>query len=396
MERESRVNKSLLNARMNLICYFVSLVVAFFTRKILLDYLGTEFIGFTGTLGSLLGFLSLAELGVGIAIGYVLYQPIFDDDKRKINEIISVLGYLYRKIGFFILGMGIVLSCFLPLIFRSTELSMTIVFLGFYSYLFSSLFSYFFNYRMSLLSADQRNYLVTGVFQIVNTSKVVIQMILAYYTKSFYLFLIIEFLGGLINSIILNRVIDRTYPWLKTEIKLGKTLFRKYPEIGKYIKQLFVHRIAGFVQFQTLPIFIYSFVSLPMVALYTNYTLVTQRIQGLMSGILDSTGAGVGNLISEGNQQKIYNVYKELFAVRAFISGVFACCVYYLIPSFIELWLGEEYLLSNLVSLLIVVQLYLFLLRGVTDQFLFGYGLFYDVWAPIAESIVFVLFSVVF
>ena len=392
MERESRVNKSLLNARMNLICYFVSLVVAFFTRKILLDYLGTEFIGFTGTLGSLLGFLSLAELGVGIAIGYVLYQPIFDDDKRKINEIISVLGYLYRKIGFFILGMGIVLSCFLPLIFRSTELSMTIVFLGFYSYLFSSLFSYFFNYRMSLLSADQRNYLVTGVFQIVNTSKVVIQMILAYYTKSFYLFLIIEFLGGLINSIILNRVIDRTYPWLKTEIKLGKTLFRKYPEIGKYIKQLFVHRIAGFVQFQTLPIFIYSFVSLPMVALYTNYTLVTQRIQGLMSGILDSTGAGVGNLISEGNQQKIYNVYKELFAVRAFISGVFACCVYYLIPSFIELWLGEEYLLSNLVSLLIVVQLYLFLLRGVTDQFLFGYGLFYDVWAPIAESIVFVLF----
>ena len=396
MERESRVNKSLLNPRMNLICYFVSLVVAFFTRKILLDYLGTEFIGFTGTLGSLLGFLSLAELGVGIAIGYVLYQPIFDDDKRKINEIISVLGYLYRKIGFFILGMGIVLSCFLPLIFRSTELSMTIVFLGFYSYLFSSLFSYFFNYRMSLLSADQRNYLVTGVFQIVNTSKVVIQMILAYYTKSFYLFLIIEFLGGLINSIILNRVIDRTYPWLKTEIKLGKTLFRKYPEIGKYIKQLFVHRIAGFVQFQTLPIFIYSFVSLPMVALYTNYTLVTQRIQGLMSGILDSTGAGVGNLISEGNQQKIYNVYKELFAVRAFISGVFACCVYYLIPSFIELWLGEEYLLSNLVSLLIVVQLYLFLLRGVTDQFLFGYGLFYDVWAPIAESIVFVLFSVVF
>ena len=204
MERESRVNKSLLNARMNLICYFVSLVVAFFTRKILLDYLGTEFIGFTGTLGSLLGFLSLAELGVGIAIGYVLYQPIFDDDKRKINEIISVLGYLYRKIGFFILGMGIVLSCFLPLIFRSTELSMTIVFLGFYSYLFSSLFSYFFNYRMSLLSADQRNYLVTGVFQIVNTSKVVIQMILAYYTKSFYLFLIIEFLGGLINSIILK------------------------------------------------------------------------------------------------------------------------------------------------------------------------------------------------
>lgn len=395
MARESRVKKSLLNARMNLICYFVSLIAAFFTRKILLEYLGTEFMGFTGTLGSLLGFLSLAELGIGTAIGYVLYQPIFDNNRDKIKEVISVLGYLYQKIGLLILGLGIVLSLFLPWIFSDTDISVGVIYFGFYAYLFSSLFSYFFNYRMTLLSADQRNYLVTGLFQMVNTSKVVIQMILAYYTQSFYLFILIEFLGGLINSIILNRIINRTYPWLQTEIKLGKALFRKYPEIGKYIKQLFVHRISGFVQFQILPMLIYSFVSLPMVALYTNYTLVTQRIQGLMSGVLDSTGAGVGNLVSEGNQTKIFTVFQELFAMRAFISGVFACCVYYLIPSFISLWLGDEYLLSNLVTLLVVVQLYLFLLRGVTDQFLFGYGLFNDVWAPVAESVLFVLFAIV-
>lgn len=60
-----------------------SLLVAFFTRKIFLDQLGTEFIGLTGTLQSLLGFLNLAELGVGTAIGYVLYKPIFDDNKEK-------------------------------------------------------------------------------------------------------------------------------------------------------------------------------------------------------------------------------------------------------------------------------------------------------------------------
>lgn len=102
---------------MNLICYFVSLSVAFFTRKILLDYLGAEFIGLTGTYGSLLGFLNLAELGIGGAIGYVLYKPIFDGDQDKIQEIISVFGCLYRYIGFFILIAGIILSGFLPLIF---------------------------------------------------------------------------------------------------------------------------------------------------------------------------------------------------------------------------------------------------------------------------------------
>lgn len=122
MSKESRIKKSLLNARINLICYLVSLVIAFFSRKIFIDQLGVEFIGLTGTLSSLLSFLNLAELGVGSAIGYVLYKPIYEDDKIKINEIISIFGYLYRCIGLYILGAGVILSFFLPWIFQIPRL----------------------------------------------------------------------------------------------------------------------------------------------------------------------------------------------------------------------------------------------------------------------------------
>lgn len=202
MVKESRVKKSFLNARMNLICYMASLVVAFFTRKVFLDQLGTEFIGLTGTLQSLLGFLNLAELGVGTAIGYVLYKPIFDDDKSKINEIISVFGYLYRYIGLVILGAGIILSAFLPWIFPDTTFSWGVIYFGFYAYLASSMLGYFVNYRMTLLSADQKNYIVTGYFQLTSTTKVILQMILAIYVHSFYLYLAIEIIFGIINSII--------------------------------------------------------------------------------------------------------------------------------------------------------------------------------------------------
>ena len=84
---ESRVKKTLLNARVNLVFYFL-------TRKIILDCLGADFVGLTGTLQNLLGFLNLAELGIGSAIGYVLYKPLFERNQEKINEIISVMGYL--------------------------------------------------------------------------------------------------------------------------------------------------------------------------------------------------------------------------------------------------------------------------------------------------------------
>lgn len=372
-------------------CYFVSLLVAFFTRKIFLDQLGTEFIGLTGTLQSLLGFLNLAELGIGTAIGYVLYKPISENDYSKINEVISVFGYLYHCIGLFIIGAGIVLSFFLPCIFPNTSFSYGIIYFGFYSYLMASILGYFVNYKQTLLSADQRNYIVTGYFQVATTTKVLVQMVLALTICSFYLYLAMELVFGIINSIILQWKINAIYPWLQSEVKLGQQLFKKYPEIGKYVKQLFIHKIATFVQFQITPFLIYSYVSLPIVALYGNYMMLTQKVQGFVSGILDSTGAGIGNLILEGDSRKIYDTYKELFAVRFLLVGVLSACIFFLGTSFISMWLGDKYLLSDLVVLLIVVQFFMSIMRGTTDQFLFGYGLFYDVWAPAVETVVFML-----
>ena len=139
VDSNSRVGKSLLNARVNLIFYFLSLLLAFFSRKIFLDHLGTEFIGLTTTLQNLLGFLNLADLGIGASIGYVLYKPLFDKDEKKLNEIISVLGYLYNRIGIVIFGAGIILSCFLPMIFKEEAISIGVIYAVYYGFLISSL-----------------------------------------------------------------------------------------------------------------------------------------------------------------------------------------------------------------------------------------------------------------
>ncbi|MFI3266774.1 MAG: sugar transporter [Rikenellaceae bacterium] len=395
MEQESRVEKSLLNARVNLMCYFLSLVVAFFTRKVLLDQLGVEFIGLTGALSSVLGFLNLAELGVGSAIGYVLYKPIYDNDKYKINEVISLLGYLYKKIGLFILGAGVIISFFLPLIFADTGFSWGVIYLGFYCYLSSSLLGYFVNYRMSLLSADQRNYEVAWVFQISTTIKVLIQVVLALKYQSFVMYLCLEVLFGVVNSVALNYRINKVYPWLRTDVRLGKELFKKYPKVWVYIKQLFAHKVGYFAQFQLIPILIYPFASLAMVALYGNYTMLSSRIQALVGNVLDSTRAGVGNLISSGDQQKIYAVYKQLLSIRTLAAGLLSCCTFVLASGFIEVWLGEQYVLSDTILFMVCVSMFLGLLRGANDEFMFGYGLFYDVWAPLAEGAILVVVSLV-
>ena len=394
-QQESRVKKSLLNARVNLIFYFLTLILSFFSRKIFLDTLGADFVGLTGTLQNLLGFLNLAELGIGSAIGYVLYKPLFEHDEGKINEIISVFGYLYRWIGFIILGAGLILACFLPLIFPKTQFEMGLIFFAYFSFLASSLIGYFANYKQTLLGADQKNYVVTAYFQTGNIVKVLIQMASAYYTGSYYLWVIIELTFGIIYSIILNWKINQVYPWLRSEVRLGKQLFKKYPEVMKYTKQLFVHRISTFVQFQTTPFLVYAFVSLQTVAYYGNYTIVTDKVSQLLNNLLSSTGAGVGNLIAEGNKEKIEHVFWELISIRFFITGILLFSLYNLLPPFITLWLGPQYLLANSVLILMLFSFFIGMTRGATDQFLYGYGLFYDTWAPVAESVIFIIVAII-
>lgn len=408
VEQESRIKKTLLNARVNLIFYFLQLILSFFSRKIFIDCLGADFLGLTGTLGNLLGFLNLAELGVGSAIGYLLYKPLFDHDHEKINEIISVMGYLYHRIGFIILGSGIILSGFLPLIYPldaanapvtgetgDPRINYGIIFIAFYAFLGSSLLGYFINYRQNLLGADQRNYVVTAYYKTMYIGKILVQMVIAYWTRNLWLWIAIEFGFGIFYSFVLNWRIDNTYPWLKANIKEGKQLFRKYPEVMKKTKQLFVHKIGTFFLRQALPFLIYAFSTLAMVTFYQNYTTITDRVSGFFSNIIGGIGASVGNLIAEGNKSKILSVFWELLSLRFFIAGLIVVPVFLLIDSFICIWLGFEYLLSIITLYLILIPVFINVIRGTADDFIFGYGLFWDTWAPIAESIILVTISIV-
>ena len=395
MANESRVKKTLLNARVNLIFYFLTLVLSFFSRKIFLNTLGADFVGLTGTLTNLLSYLNLAELGISSAIGYVLYRPLFEQDQLKINEIISVFGYLYRWVGIIILFAGCLLSIILPLIFPNTGFDLTIIYLAYFSFLASSLIGYFINYRQTLLGADQKNYVVTAYFQTCNIIKIFTQMISAYYTGNYYIWIAIEFIFGIIYTLILNWKINQVYPWLKSDVKNGKLLYKKYPEVMKYTKQLFVHKITTLVQFQTTPFLIYAYVSLQTVAYYGNYTIITDKVKLLFENFLGSTAAGIGNLIAEGDKKKIQKVYWEMMCLRFFIIGITAFSLYYILPLFINLWLGPEYILSDRVLILVLTIFTLNILRGTTDQFINGYGLFYDVWAPAVEALIFIVVALI-
>lgn len=390
-----RVSKSIKNAEVNLLFYFLTIFLAFFSRKIFLECLGAEFIGLNGTLSNILGYLNLAELGIGGSIGYLLYKPLQQNNKIDISEILSVFGYLYNWIGSIILGAGIVISLFFPLIFDNTPLGLGIVYFSFYSILGSSLIGYFINYRQILLSADQKNYLVAIYTQTANLIKTLLQIYLAYYYKNLYLWVAIEFLFGIIGCIILNWKINKEYPWLKTDKTKGRSLLKKYPRILTYTRQIFIHKIKDFLIYRSDELFIFLFVSLKMVAFYGNYTMVITKIGQLFGSILGSMEASIGNLVAEGNKENIMKVFWEITTIRHFVAGFLCFSIYHFIEPFISLWLGSEYILPREILILLVLALYIGTSRGSVDMFNATHGLFADTWTAWLELIMTIVITLV-
>ena len=383
-----RVHKSMLNAEVNLLFYFLSLFFAFFSRKIFLDNLGAEFIGLTGTLNNILGYLNLSELGISACIGYFLFKPIQTNNRQEIQDILSLLGYLYNWIGCIIFAGAFFISLFFPLIFAHAELSLGIIYFAFYSFLGSSLIGYFINYRQILLSADQKNYLVAIYYQSANLVKIALQIFLAYQFKNLYVWVAIEFLFGIIGCIILNWKINKEYPWLNVNKKQGKQLLKRYPEIITKTKQVFIHKIKDFVLVKSDELFIFLFVSLKMVAYYGNYMIIISKLISMFSAIMGGVGASVGNLVAEGNKQSMLKVFWELTTIHHIIAATLSFSLYNLIEPFITHWLGAEYIMDHNILILLIIYIYITNSRNSVDGFNYAHGLYADVWSAWAELII--------
>lgn len=393
---ESRTQKSLKNAQVALIFYFIQLLLGFFSRKAFFDYLGSELLGLNTTASNLLGFLNLAELGVSAAVGYFLYQPLYDKDYVKLNKLVSIQGWIYRKIAFLIIGASIILMMFFPMIFKKSPLPIWYAYCTFGVLLFSAMLGYFFNYRQIVLYADQKNYKIQQNVQGSTIIKTILQILaISFLPFPFFGWLILEVIGSISTTLILNAVLRKEYPWLKTEIKDGKKYIKEYPEILKKTGQAFFHRIGGVILSQSSPLIIYGFTSLSVVALYGNYVLIITKVTQLLASLFNSTSAAIGNLIASKDDKRIIKVFWELYDSRLFFSTVVLLSLYYLTNPLITIWLGKSYCLDKTFLLLYIIMNSVTMTRTTVDNYISALGLFSDIWSPIAEAFINISSSII-
>ena len=396
MAEVSRTARVIQNAKVALFFYCINLILQFFSRKIFLDYLGAELLGLNTTAQNLLQFLNLAESGIGAAVAFALYKPLSQGNRQEIIDIVSLQGWFYRWVGLFVIAGSIVLMAFFPWIFAKANVPLIYAYGTFIAFLISALLGYFVNYKMIVLSADQKEYKITIETQSIKVIKVFIQMLAIWKLPHGYIWwMALEVLSGVLTSLRLNQCIRKEYPWLRTDISRGRELKSQYLFVLTKTKQLFFHKIGCFVLWQTTPLVIYAFTTLSMVAIYGNYVLILGGCLLLVDALSRGLNAGVGNLVANSDQKTIKDVFWQLLTIRLFLAGFICSGFFFLSESFVELWIGNEYVMP-LFPMLALLLVYFIQMSRICDIFLSAYGLFQDIWAPVVESISSVVLSILF
>lgn len=391
---ESRASKMAKNAVINIVFFFLTAATGILSRRYFFDALSPDIIGLRTSVSTLLSSLSLVELGIGSAIVYSLYKPFADKDTQTINEIISLQAWFYRWVAIIIaVGTAVLSLIFGPFILNKYIGPAWHFYATILVSLLGTIFQYFFNFRSIVFSVTQRDYRLLIFTQSFDTIKAILQIFVLYYFKDhpqvYAMVLGLEFLKVFAMTIVIEKLINKDYPWLKPTVSEGRQLMKKYPEIITKTKQLFAQKIGYTISSQASPFLMTTFVSFAMIGYHSNYMVLISYLSTILMAAFNSMPSGVGSLMAEGNWSKIWKFFWEYNAIKHYIAGLISFAVYVFSPYIIPLWIGTSdpgLVMENTIVAIIVAYSYLTISQGVLTAHLHAKGMFGDIWAVYIEA----------
>lgn len=372
---QQRVKNTLRNGLVGTISQFFVIIIGFILRAIFIKTLGQEYLGLNGLFTDILSIMSVTELGITSAITFALYKPVYENDTDSITSLMHLFRKAYLLVGTLILIVSIILLPFLQLFIK--DFTLNIYDIRFYFMLFSinTVLSYYLGFNRIILFAKQRNYVVIWTdfsFKIILS---VTQIVLLIVYKNFYYHIISMLVYTIITNFIIGRIAYKENPYLKDKPKkLNPELKQKLIHSLKYLS---ISTLIGVGVLGTDRIIISSLIGISILGIYSNYSMIIQQVTTLFTTLLNGVTASLGNLIAEGDQTKVLKVFK-IYNFTYYLVASFTCIsLYVLLTPFIrDIWLSNEYQMSQIIVTVIVFNSYMFFLRQPIWQFQNTAGIF--------------------
>lgn len=387
--------RSLLNVSVSIGFKFVIIILEIFVRRFLIRYVGNEINGLNSLYISILDFLAIAELGVGGAITYCMYQPIVDGDREKTAALYHLFQKLYWIIGAVIVVVGCAIMPLLPYLAKDYAEANVNLYLTFALMLSSVAITYLFSAKTSLINAYKDNYIVNTVSSLGRIVQCGLQMLVLFLTGSFIWYLVC-------------RIISSVLQWVATEtiarykhgdiIKIKSSVDSETKkEVTKNVKAMFMHKIGGILVNTADSIIISSFIGILILGKYSNYTAIVIAMTSVLTLCFTPLTSVVGHMFVEEGRETAKK-YCGVFHTLNFVLGMVFFLGYYAVAdNLVGVLFGAELELAKSVSFVITLNYFIQFMRQGCMLFRDATGTFYnDRWKPLFEGIINIGLSVLF
>lgn len=327
------------------------IVGPFLLRTVFLYTLGVEYLGLDSLFTSIIQVLNIAELGVGTALVFSMYEPISKDENLKICALLKLYKYYYRIIGCVVLTVGIGISPFLPKLIKNGIPSDMNLFILYYMNLFATVLSYWlFSYRNSLFNAYQRTDVISWVGIFTNTIRYVAQILILLIFKNYYAYLFFSIFEQVINNLLIAYYSKKYFPKISATGDVDKKTKSK---INRTVKDLFFSKLGQVITNSFDTVVISVFLGLSYLAIYQNYYYIISSIIAMFTILYRACLAGFGNSLLTETQKKNYSDFNKLTYVICFALNFCVSCLLCLYTPFMYLWLRKESLILNYIYVIL-------------------------------------------
>ena len=392
----SRTKNSISNSLFGIMSYFVTFIFAFVSRKVFSVSLGSEFLGLNSFFSNIVSMLTITELGLSTAIIFFLYEPLAKKDHEKIKSYIFFSKKIYMIIAACISFIGIILAIFIN-VFAETSIEINTVRIYFLFYLASTVATYFYAYKKSILYADQKNRIVAIVHTISKIIFEMTQMVIIFKTKNYYFYLILLIISNYFENFICSKYVDKYYGYLKKDDKKNNLSKLEKKDLFIKTKNLFIQNISSFIVTSTDNIIISSFINVTTVGIYSNYALLTSTLKTVFSQIFSAFTTSFGNLAVTETKEKSYMVFKNAYFFSFWFSSLTCIMYFLLIQPFINIWMGDNYLFDYSIPILLGISYYVINMNIPAISVQNAVGLHHvDKYVMVLQAIFNMIFSIVF
>lgn len=392
------MNERVKNSTRNMIAATVFRVVnlsfPFIINTIIIQTLGVEYLGLNMLFASIIQFLNITELGFGTALVFSMYEPIAKKDTAKVSALLSLYRKAYMVIGSIILVGGLICIPVLPYIINGdvpSNLNLYILFI--ISLTDSTIPYFFFFYRSSLFTANQRNDVLdklnTGIEVALSLSKIAVLLI----TKNYYFLCITQMVFSIIRGLFVWFISKKRYPEYKCEGNIAKD---ERKAIFSRVIGLSINKLCNVLSNSFDGIIISSFIGLAVLGQYNNYFVITNAVMFFMYIITTSAASSIGNSLVCESVKKNHEDF-ELFQFGfSVVTGWASICILCLIQPFVRLWVGEELMFDNVTAAVFSLYMYSILSSAVFMTYREAAGIWsHDRVRPFVEGGLNLMFNII-